>query len=104
MRNQLELLLWDGCPSQPEARELARDFAQAVGLEITETRITDFEQAQKYRFIGSPTFRVNGVDLVPDENPSFGLTCRVYRRPEGKISPLPSIQQLKEGLRSLNAD
>jgi hypothetical protein len=49
-------------------------------------------------FPGSPTFQVGGLDLFPSDAP-VALACRVYQRPDGRISPLPSSDQLQERLR-----
>ena len=51
------------------------------------------------QFVGSPTIRVNGVDVQPpvDGEPT-GLTCRVYRRRDGRISPLPDPEDVREAL------
>ena len=58
------------------------------------------EQAEELRFPGSPTIRVDGRDVDPHgaEAPP-ALTCRVYRLPDGRVSPVPSREQLEEALR-----
>ena len=50
--------------------------------------------------MGSPTILIDGLDLVPaagDE--AIGLSCRVYRRRDGRISPVPDPDDLREALR-----
>jgi hypothetical protein len=56
--------------------------------------------AQKEGFVGSPTVLVDGVDVVTvaAHEPS-GLTCRVYRRRDGRFSPTPDPEDLRESLR-----
>lgn len=57
------------------------------------------ELAQREGFPGSPTIRVDGVDIqAPTEPEPPGLTCRVYRLRDGRISPLPDPQDVKEAL------
>jgi hypothetical protein len=97
----VEFLYWDGCPSHPEARELLEQVLSERGLEV-DVRITHVatkEEASALRFPGSPTIRVDGRDIDPssaDEPPS--LTCRIYRLPDGRVSPIPSREQLEEAL------
>jgi hypothetical protein len=57
------------------------------------------DAAQREGFVGSPTVRVDGRDVHPanaDEPP--GLTCRVYHLRDGRISPLPDPEDIKEAL------
>jgi hypothetical protein len=98
----IELLYWDGCPSHPEALELLRDAAARAGRsdEIVLREVTSQAEAEALRFPGSPTIRVDGGDVQPvgPEGPR-GLTCRIYRRRDGTISPLPDRADLREALR-----
>jgi hypothetical protein len=57
--------------------------------------------AEREEFVGSPTIRVNGMDVQPPpaEEPT-GLACRLYRRRDGRISPLPDPEDLREVLRT----
>jgi hypothetical protein len=59
------------------------------------------EQAARERFPGSPTIRIDGEDVVPPgEAQRWSLTCRVYRRRDGTISPLPDPADIRAGLRA----
>jgi len=84
---KIEVLYFDGCPSHeaflPRLREL---LAQAgVDVPIAERRVESDADAQRERFLGSPTLRVDGVDVDPDagERSDYGLKCRLYRTDEG---------------------
>lgn len=97
----VELLYWEGCPSYPEARELLEDVLRERGLDVpVEVRhVGTREEAAELRFPGSPTIRVDGRDVDPagaDEPPS--LSCRIYHLPDGRVSPIPSREQLEEAL------
>lgn len=97
----VELLYWEGCPSYPEARELLEDVLRErqLDVEIRVTHVATKEEAAELRFPGSPTIRVDGRDVDPagaEEPPS--LTCRIYYLPDGRVSPVPSRQQLEEAL------
>ena len=98
----VELLYWEGCPSYPEARELLEDVLRDRGAdaEIRMREVTTRDEAVELHFPGSPTIRIDGRDVDPggaDEPPS--LSCRVYNLSEGRVSPIPSREQLEEALR-----
>jgi hypothetical protein len=99
---RIEFFFWEGCPSHPEAKELLEDVLAERGIdvpiEIHEIRTK--EEAVANAFPGSPTIRIEGRDVDPagaEEPPA--LTCRVYRFPDGRVSPVPSREQLEEALR-----
>ena len=58
------------------------------------------EEAMARRFVGSPTIRVDGEDVDPQgiagAQPAMG--CRIYRRDDGRISPLPSEEMIRRAL------
>jgi hypothetical protein len=96
---KIELLYWEGCPSYPEARELLEDIVNGSGsVEMRE--VTTQEEAEALHFPGSPTIRVDGVDVDPmgaAGRPSLG--CRIYHLPDGRVSPVPSRELLEAALR-----
>jgi hypothetical protein len=99
---KVEVYWWKGCPSTPEALELLDKVLAAKGLdaevELREVR-TD-EEAAELGFPGSPTIRVDGRDVDPAGAAARPvLTCRIYRLPDGRVSPVPSREQLEEALR-----
>lgn len=63
-------------------------------------QVLDNEQAQRERFLGSPSFRVNGRDLWEEERQQYRLSCRVYPTPHG-LKGAPSVEMLREKLRAL---
>jgi hypothetical protein len=101
----VELLYWDGCPSHPRALAELRAALTEVGraeVEVTLTEIATDQQALARAFIGSPTVRIEGTDILPPgpDEPA-GLTCRVYRRRDGRHSPTPDPLDLRDALRRL---
>ena len=61
--------------------------------------VDDGRAAESEGFVGSPTIRVNGADVQPPGPEEIaGLTCRVYRRPDGTVSPLPDPVEVREAL------
>jgi hypothetical protein len=100
----LEVLWWEGCPSTQKAVADLRAAADELGLQETEIALREIRseaEAATAGFVGSPTIRVDGVDVsdVPDAEP-MGLTCRVYRRRDGRISPTPDPDDVRAALRA----
>jgi len=98
---RIEFLYWQECPSHPEAMELLREVLAERGVEteVEAREIRTQEEARANAFPGSPTIRVDGRDVDPagaEAPPS--LSCRIYRSADGRVSPVPSRQQLEEAL------
>jgi hypothetical protein len=95
---RIELLYFDGCPGYeallPSLRELL--LSEGVEDEIELRRVETAEDAERERFLGSPTVRVDGEDVDPGarEREDFGLKCRLYRGEYGvsKTPPQPWIR------------
>jgi hypothetical protein len=103
---EVELLWWEGCPSTERARsELARALAE-LGLPGAEVRMREIRtdaQARTIGFGGSPTILIDGRDLTGepgDGDQPGGLSCRIYRRRDGRISPTPDPDDLRDALRA----
>ena len=94
----LELLWWEGCPSTERALS---DLREALAdAEVRTREVKTDEQAAELGFAGSPTILIDGVDPVPPESDEPArLACRVYRRRDGRISPVPDPDDLREALR-----
>jgi hypothetical protein len=99
----VELLFWEGCPSHPKAlaelRAAMADAALDPGTVILREVRTEADAARE-RFVGSPTIRIDGVDIQPPRGEPFGLTCRVYHRRDGRVSPTPDPADVREALRA----
>jgi hypothetical protein len=98
----IQLLWWQGCPSWERALAVLRDAMAEAGLDpgSIEVREIDTEAtAEREGFVGSPTIRIEGADLQPPpEGEPTGLTCRVYHRRDGSVSPLPDPADLRDAL------
>lgn len=81
---KIEILHFKGCPNFGAAIDAIRSVAPNAAIE--EIEITTIEDAERMRFLGSPTIRVDGVDIEPSARTrtDFGLTCRTY---DGKGMP-----------------
>jgi hypothetical protein len=99
---KIELLYWRECPSYPEAQQLLAEVlaARGVGERVEVREVTSEEEAERERFPGSPTIRVDGRDIDPrGASAPPSLACRIYHLPDGRVSPVPSREQLEEALR-----
>jgi hypothetical protein len=97
----VELLYWDGCPSHPRALEDLRAAMTEAGLDpshIVIREVNTDEDADREGFTGSPTIRIDGTDIQPVESEPYGLTCRVYHRRDGRISPTPDPADVRDAL------
>jgi hypothetical protein len=98
---RVEFLWWRECPSWERALVELREEMAAAGLDpgSVEAREVDTEEAaERERFVGSPTIRVDGRDLDPPDGDPVGLSCRVYRLRDGRPSPLPDRADVSEAL------
>jgi hypothetical protein len=101
----IELLYVEGCPGRDELRQRLPGLIQQAGVEARiEERLIDSEQAaRRFAFQGSPTLRVEGVDV--DRSPSrggasaYGLSCRLYAA-AGSLSRTPPDAWVIEALRA----
>jgi hypothetical protein len=97
----VELLFWEGCPSHPKALSELRAAMADAGLDpnavVLRVLHTDSD-AEREHFVGSPTIRIDGVDIQPPNGEPFGLTCRVYHRRDGRISPTPDPADVRDAL------
>lgn len=98
---KVELLYFDGCPSHerfvPRLTELVAE--SGVRAEVEQRRVESPEAAVAERFLGSPTVRVDGVDVEPgaDGRSDFGLKCRLYSTPAG-LQGTPPDEWVKAAL------
>ncbi len=102
MSAHIEFLYWNECPSHERAlvllqEAMARHRLSPDQLEVRQ--IVDEPQAQRERFVGSPTIRIDGDDITPPpEDQPYALSCRLYRHRNGRPSPLPDFQDLDDAL------
>lgn len=77
---RVEYLYTKGCPGAEPSLELLNAVLceTAPGTEVTEVLVTSDEQARALGFQGSPSIRVDGMDLEANPSESTGLTRRLY--------------------------
>ena len=86
-RPLVEILYFDDCPNHEPARALVNEVARELSLvpELRLVRVADQQEAERLRFLGSPTIRVEGVDVDPHtpERASYAMCCRMFTTAEG---------------------
>ena len=98
---KVELLWWEGCPSTAKAREVLEAVLEEAGLDpgAIETReVPTQAEAEREEFVGSPTIRVGGVEVAEEDGEPAGLTCRVYRTRDGRTSPVPDPEDIRDAI------
>ena len=98
---KIDLMYFDGCPSWEKGLENLKIAltAEKLEAEIHLVKVEDDVEATTVMFLGSPSFRVDGVELWPEERKRFNLSCRVYRTPQG-LKGAPTVEMLREKLYS----
>lgn len=100
----IEFLFWEDCPSHERALSDLSELLHEFQISQDQLRIIEVKtkaDAARERFIGSPTIRIGGKDIVdPGETP-YGLDCRVYFRRDGRASPLPDPDDLRDAIAQL---
>lgn len=99
---KIELLYFDGCPSWQGGLENMKAALLMDGLNVPVEliRIVDDDDAARKKFLGSPSFRVNGVDLWEEERDTYSLSCRIYATPEG-MKGGPTVEMLRDAIQRL---
>jgi hypothetical protein len=98
----VELLFWDGCPSYPQALADLRAAMAELGLDPDGVEVREIDTdagAEGERFVGSPTIRVDGADIVDPGDEPVGLACRVYYRRDGRVDAVPDPEDVRDALR-----
>jgi len=97
-RRVIRVLFFEGCPNHPPVVEMASRVVQELGVDaaVEKVEVTGPAEAERLRFLGSPTVQVDGVDIEPEARTrtDFGFSCRVYASASG----LPDAALLEAAL------
>lgn len=84
---KVEVLYLDGCPNHEALLPRLQALLSASGVtaDIELVPIGDAAAAERERFVGSPTVRVDGEDIEPGaaDRTDYGLKCRLFATPDG---------------------
>jgi hypothetical protein len=97
---KVELLYFDGCPSWETGLKNLETalFQEGIHTSVEMVKVINDEEAAQLKFLGSPSFRVDGQDFWGEERDMYSLSCRVYPTPDG-IKGFPTVDMLREQLR-----
>lgn len=94
---KVEIFYFDGCPNHRPASErvLCVMREEGISANVTEIEVPDQAAAKEFGFLGSPTIRVDGLDIEPASRnaPGGSIACRYY--PGG----LPPTEMIRAALR-----
>lgn len=98
---KIELLYFHGCHVYKIALENIKEVIKEKGLdtEVDLKEIKNDKQALKDKFLGSPTVRINGVDIDPEAKiiNKYSMTCRLYLE-DGAVNELPSKKMIRQAI------
>jgi hypothetical protein len=98
---KIEVYVSSSCSHRDQSLAAVSEATQATGVQDEPQVIVvgDYEDAKARRCFGSPTIRVNGVDVeYGDREPEeFSVGCRFYNSPDGWL-PVPRMELIKRGI------
>jgi len=99
---KVEVLYFKGCPNhQPVIEQVQQVLhSEQINVPVDEVEVTDATMAQRVGFLGSPSIRINGLDIEPEARglQTFGFGCRTYSDADGRRSGLPSLSAIRQAL------
>lgn len=97
-----QILYFDGCPNHESAQRLVERIAREVGVpvEVDFVEVPSAEEAERLRFLGSPSVRIDGRDVEPgaENRRDYTLSCRIYRTRTG-VAGEPDEEWVRAALR-----
>lgn len=93
---KVEVFYFQGCPNHKPAVERVNAVLKEQGIVATvaQVEVPDAESAKAVGFLGSPTIRVNGLDIDRESRSlkGVGFACRCY------AGGLPSEDMIRAAL------
>ena len=95
---KVTLLYFDDCPNwKVTDGHLHALSGEIDDLTVSRIEVTTPEEAERHQFRGSPSILVDGQDPFAKDTDPVGLSCRVYKTPDGPAGS-PTLDQLREVL------
>lgn len=91
---QVELRYFEDCPNWRLADARLRALASEYDFEVSHRLVSTLAEAEALRFLGSPSILVDGRDPFAVGDEPVGLSCRLFRTPDGPAG-CPTTQQLR---------
>lgn len=100
--HSIELLYFEGCPNHEAYLPRLRALLDELDVDdpIDTIEVSNDSDARRLGFLGSPTLRVDGIDVEPaaSDRQDYGLQCRVYRTAEGTAAGTPPDHWVRQAL------
>ncbi len=91
----ISLLYFEDCPNWKLADErLSLIAAERDDIRVVRHLVDTPAEAERTRFLGSPSILVDGVDVSSEPGSEVGLSCRRYLTPDG-YEGAPTLEQLR---------
>lgn len=101
---KVELLHTSDCPNGVDYRPVLEALLRSAGIDdaVQLCLVGSHEQAVAERFLGSPTVRIDGVDVDPTaaDRVDYAVACRLYRSPSGTSGRPPDGWVLSAAVRA----
>jgi hypothetical protein len=98
MKISVDVLYFEDCPNHLPTLERINEIVreEECDADVREVLVPDTLTAQSTKFLGSPTVRVNDIDIEPSalDREDFGLMCRRY------AGGIPSHELIRTAIRS----
>jgi mercuric ion transport protein len=95
---KVEVLYFEGCPNHESTMERVREALRSENetADVQEIEVRTEGEAESMGFLGSPSIRINGLDIELDSRnlKSYGLSCRTYLA-GAKRSGVPSSELIR---------
>ncbi len=99
---KIELLYFKGCPSFTPALALLQQVLdeEEISARVHTIPVESEALAVEYRFLGSPSIRVDGEDIELEARSStdFGMKCRIYDN-DGVPEGVPAKSKIRQAVR-----
>ena len=102
---RVEVLVVPDCPHAESTTAVMRRVLDELGLShipVTTTLVTTQAQADRLRFVGSPTVMIDGRDPFADPAQMPSLACRLYRD-NTTLTGTPPEDQIRRVLQQAQA-
>ncbi len=96
-----ELFYFDGCTAYQTALKHLKEVIREKNLDagVKMIKIEGDQQALASRFLGSPSIRINGLDVEPgaEKIKDFSMRCRLYLE-DDEMSEWPSKKMIRSAI------
>ena len=98
---KIEFLYFEGCPSYIDGLKNLKEVLKEDNIEsdIEMINVDSLDKAEKFAFQGSPSIRIDGIDLE-NRNEGYNYSCRIYTI-NGEKTGIPSKEFIREKIHAI---